>query len=142
MRIRNIPHLELVRRVPGLSGATYRELAEVSSLLDRAHLKPGDLLTKEGGRDRQAFIVIEGQADVIVGGNRVAGVGPGDFVGEICMVDNGPRTATVQATEPMQVFVIGPEAFGPLLSHGGVSQALVLQLSRRLRGANRQLLTV
>jgi CRP-like cAMP-binding protein len=142
MRIRSIPHLDLVRRIPGLSGSTYRELAEVSSLIDRAYLLPGDLLTKEGSRDRQAFIVIQGQADVIIGGNRVAEVGPGDFVGEIGMLDHGPRTATVQANSPMQVFVIGPEAFGPLLSHGGVSQALVEQLSQRLRGADRKLVTI
>jgi CRP/FNR family cyclic AMP-dependent transcriptional regulator len=136
MRIhRKRSHLDQVRRIPGLRGAGARELSEVSSLLDRVQLNPGDVLTREGSWDRTAFIVLDGQADVVIGGRAVRAAGPGEFVGEVAMIDHGPHTATVRATTPMEVFVIGPESFGPLLSYGRVGHALIEQMTARLRAA-------
>ena len=128
-------HLDQLRGIPGLRGAAVRELEEVSRLLDRAQLDAGELLTTEGSWDREAFVVIEGHADVLVGGRRVGTVGPGEFVGEVGMIDHGPHTTTVRATTHMRVFVIGPESFGCLLSYGRVSNVLLERMSSRLRAA-------
>lgn len=127
--------LDQLRMIPGLRGASVRELEEVSTLLDRAHVDAGDLLTTEGSWDREAFVVIEGQADVLSRGRRVSTVGPGEFVGELGMIDHRPHTTTVRATTAMRVFVIGPEAFGCLLSYGRVSQVMLERMSSRLRAA-------
>jgi CRP-like cAMP-binding protein len=134
-RHRKRSHLDQVRRIPGLMGGHERELAEVSNLIDRVQLNPGDLLTREGSWDRTAFIVLEGQAEVVVGGRAVRAVGPSEFIGEVAMIDHGPQTATVRATTPMDVFVIGPESFGALLNYGRVSHALIEQMTARLRAA-------
>ena len=134
-RAHSSSHLDQLRAIPGLRGAPVRELEQVTRLVDRAHVDAGDLLTSEGSWDREAFIITEGHADVLIGGRRVGTVGPGEFVGEVGMINHGPHTTTVQATTQMRVFVIGPEAFGCLLSYGRVSNVLLEQMSSRLRAA-------
>lgn len=120
--------LDEIRRVPGLGDAPRRELAEVSGLLDRAALAAGDELTRGGGWERQAFVVVDGHADVVVGGRRVGVVGPGEFVGHVAMIDRGPHSRTVRATTAMSVFVMGAEAFYDLVSHPAVAAALLEQM--------------
>jgi CRP/FNR family transcriptional regulator, cyclic AMP receptor protein len=134
-RMQSSSRLDHLRRIPGLRGARVRELREVSRLIDRAQVDAGDLLTAEGSWNREAFVVIEGHAEVLSGGRRVGTVGPGEFVGEVGMIDHGPHTTTVRATTPMRVFVIGPQAFGCLLSYGRVGHVLLERMSSRLRTA-------
>jgi CRP/FNR family transcriptional regulator, cyclic AMP receptor protein len=62
-------------------------------------------------------------------------VGPGEFAGEMAMLDLLPRSATVRATTPMQVLVIGPQAFSAFVSHECVAKAMATQLVQRLRRA-------
>jgi CRP/FNR family cyclic AMP-dependent transcriptional regulator len=135
MRRRSIYGLDEVRRVPGLGNAPLRELAEVSSLLDRAALKAGDELTREGGWERQAFVVLDGHADVLIRGCRIGSVGPGEFVGEVAMIDRGPHTRTVRATSDMKVFVMGAASFLDLLTYPRVAGALLEQMWTQLPAA-------
>ena len=136
MKTRTHPVIALLRTVPGFEGLSERQLNELVTLVDEVTLGPGQVLTREGAAGREAFIVIEGQGDVFVDGEPIANVGPGEFVGEMAMLDHEPRSATVRAETPMRVLVIGPRVFSTFLAHGGVARSMATLLSRRLRRAD------
>ena len=135
MKTRTHPVIPLIRSVPGFEGLSERQLNELVPLVDEITLGPGQVLTREGAAGREAFIVIEGQGDVFVDGEPIANVGPGEFVGEMAMLDHEPRCATVRAETPMRVLVISSRVFSTFLTHGGVARSMATQLSRRLRSA-------
>ena len=117
-------HLDRLRRIPGQSAASYRQLVKLSSMVDEVALPKGSLLTRQGARDRQAFLILDGRAEVIVDGTIVAEVGSGDYIGEMGMLDHGPRSATVRAVTPIQALIIGPHAFWTFVGQDGVSQGV------------------
>jgi len=128
--------IEALRSVPGLRGQSDRVLAALAPLVDEIDIAVGQRLTREGVAGQEAFVVVDGDAEVFVDGEAVATVGPGDFVGEMAMLDIGPRTATVRAKTQMRVLVIGPQAFGAFVEHGGVARSMATQLAQRLRRAD------
>ena len=130
------PAIKALRSVPGLRGQSDRALAALVPLVDEVDIAEGTRLTREGLVAKEAFVVVEGEAEVFVDGEAVATVGPGDFVGELAMLDLGPRSATVRARTPMRVLVIGPKAFGAFVEHGGVARSMATQLAQRLRQAD------
>ena len=130
------PVIKALRSVPGLRGLSDRALAALGPLVDEVDIAAGARLTREGLAAKEAFLIVEGDADVFVDGEAIATVGPGDFVGEMAMLDIGPRSATVRAKTPMRVLVIGPQAFGAFVEHGGVARSMATQLAQRLRRAD------
>jgi CRP-like cAMP-binding protein len=135
MRTRD-PRIDLLRTIPGLKGQSDRALAALAPLLDEIAFSPGDRLTREGVSGHEAFIILDGDAEVFVDGQSIATLGRGDFVGEIAMLDHAPRTATVRANTPLRALVVGPRAFGTFIENGGVLQSLATQLAQRLRQAD------
>src|SRR5688500_13975113 len=98
--------VQALRGVPGLRGLRDHDLAEVARLVDEATIPAGRVLIEEGTRGDQAFLVLSGTADVLLGGELIGQVTPGDILGELAMVDLGPRSATVVAATPMRVLVV------------------------------------
>jgi CRP-like cAMP-binding protein len=86
----------------------------------------GKVLTTEGDPGREFFVLIEGTADVRRKGRKVNTMGAGDFFGEIALVSNRPRTATVTATSPMRLLVITDRAFRELMRKTPSIQTKVL----------------
>ena len=125
------PRFELLRAVPGLGSLSDKDLAGLVVLLDEIRVDPGHILTREGVVAREAFIVVEGKADVFLDGELIATVGPGEFVGEMGMLERWPRVATVRASTPMVLLVIGPKVFAAFVDHPGVGRAMATQLSQR-----------
>jgi CRP-like cAMP-binding protein len=93
----------------------------------------GHTLTQQGTIGHQMFIVVEGTGSVSIDDEHVATIGPGEFVGEMAMLDRQPRTATVTAESPMRVLVVDPTAFNAFVRHEYIARAMAMQLSRRLR---------
>jgi CRP-like cAMP-binding protein len=90
-------------------------------------------LTKEGGPGREFFVLIEGTADVKKGSRRINQMSAGDFFGEISLVTQRPRTATVTATSPVRALVITDRSFRTLLENQPEIQAKVMSaLAARL----------
>lgn len=127
--------IEALRVVPGLSGVDARRLRGLASLVDEVSISAGGMLTREGFMGREAFVIVEGEAEVRIDGEVVARVSAGDFVGEMAMLENNLRTATVRAVTPLRALVIGPQAFGAFVRHDEVAREIAVQLSRRLRRA-------
>src|SRR4029453_18215564 len=101
--------------VPLLSGLTGRELRDIAKATVELTLDEGKEFVTQGGVGREAFIIVEGNADVSRGGQTIAQLGPGDCVGELALLDPGPPPATVTAATPLTVLVLGPREFAGLL---------------------------
>jgi CRP-like cAMP-binding protein len=126
--------LELMRRVPLFEHCGRHEIEKIGKLADEVDVPAGKVLMKEGATAQEFFTVIEGSMRVEREGKVIATLGPGDFFGEIALVDGGPRTATVIADEPSRLLVVGHREFHSLLEQNPGIQLQVLQaLAKRVR---------
>jgi CRP-like cAMP-binding protein len=129
--------LALLRRVPMFADLPDHLLARVDGLMTDALVPAGTALTVQHEPGRQAFIVADGEAEVIVDDEVVAEVGPGALVGEMSLLDNQPRSATVVAKTYLHVLVMEPRQFGALFADPHTAQWIAASLSRRLREVSR-----
>ncbi len=128
--------IEALREIPALARLGDQELADVARLGDIVDVPSQTVLTREGEGGREAFLLIEGAVSVESGGEQIAQAGPGDFVGEMALMDRGPRSATVRTTMPTRVLVFDPKTFVEMLeSSPGLTRDLLGQMSERLRRA-------
>ena len=120
-------------KVPLFNGLSKKQLREVSSLATRLDEPAGTLLTKEGRVGNEFIIVLEGEIEVRKGDEVVATRGPGSYVGEIALIDNRPRTATVIAKTPVVIEVIGRREFRTLLADAPELQTEIMNtMAQRL----------
>jgi CRP-like cAMP-binding protein len=119
--------IELIKNIPLFARLSRKELAEVAALADEIDF-PGDKeIIREGERGREFFVLLDGGADVIRSGQRIAHLAKGDFVGEIAVIARIPRTATVKTTEPTRMLVVTDQALRGLLRRMPDMQLKVLQ---------------
>ena len=131
--LRRNEKVELIRKAPLFAHCSKRELQEIAQLADEVDLREGKEMTRQGARGREFFVLLEGSADVTKDGRRINRLGPGDFFGEIALVSDTPRTATVTATSLVRALVVTDRAFRRLLNDVPQIQAKVLQaLAERL----------
>jgi CRP-like cAMP-binding protein len=128
--------LDLLRKLPALAGCSDKELAEVARQVDDWSVTAGTTLTKEGEIGREAFLIVDGRADVVIRGEKVAELGPGEFIGEMSMVDHQPRTATLVAKTPRMLLLTGPGEFADCAARRVVARELTKKLTDRLRRAD------
>jgi len=114
-------------RVPLFCRLSKGELVRIAQLADEVDLPAGKRLTKEGSRGREFFVLLEGSADVERNGQRIATMRGGDFFGEIALVTDVPRTATVTTISPVRALVITDRAFRELLRESPAIQGKVLE---------------
>jgi CRP/FNR family cyclic AMP-dependent transcriptional regulator len=118
---------EAMSHVPLFSRCSRGELRQIAKLADEIDLQAGKVLTKEGARGREFFVLLEGTADVRRDTRLLPSLGPGDFFGEIALVADTPRTATVTATTPVRALVITDRAFRELMRNSPDIQGKVLE---------------
>lgn len=106
-----------LRTVPLFAGCTNHQLERLAALCDWVDTPSGGVLTTEGRTGVEFFLVVAGSAGVQVGGAPVGRVGPGDFFGELALLEHGIplRHATVTAAEPMGLFVFDARGFATVL---------------------------
>jgi CRP-like cAMP-binding protein len=109
--LRRDAKIELLKRVPLFSGCSKSELRELAKSADELDIREGTVLTREGRPAREFFVLIDGTARVTKGEKKIADLGAGDWFGEIALITNSPRTATVTATSPGDVLVITDRRF-------------------------------
>ncbi len=107
--------ITLLKRVPLFAQCSKKELEQLALVADEIDVKEGTVLTSEGDRGREFFVLVEGTADVRRKGRKVNTMGDGDFFGEIALVSERPRTATVTATSPVRLLVVTDRAFRDLM---------------------------
>src|SRR3712207_6945011 len=97
--------------VPLFAGLKRRDLDMVAKCADEIDVREGEALARQGEIGHEFFIVESGRAEVVKDGERVAEIGPGGFFGEMALISEDRRTATVPATEPMTAIVMSGQAF-------------------------------
>jgi len=126
--------LEMLRRVPLLEGLGRKELEEVGRLCDEVDLPAGRVLMREGDSGDEFYLVLEGSVRVDRGGATVATLGPGQFLGEIALVDHGPRTATATCETACRLLVLGHREFNSVMASSQEVRTRVLTaLAQRVR---------
>ena len=101
--------------VPLFSACSQKELARIAKATDEISLPDGRVLMNQDESSKEAFIIVEGKAIVRRNNRKVAELGPGQMIGQLGLLDRGPRTATVVADGPVEVLVLGPREFAALL---------------------------
>jgi CRP/FNR family cyclic AMP-dependent transcriptional regulator len=126
--------LELLARVPLFSALRGRDLERVGQLADEIDVPAGKVLMRQGDTGQEFFIVVDGTLRVERDGKAVAERGPGEFVGEIALVDEAPRSATVTCETPCRLLVIGHREFHELLQEQrAIERAVLVALADRVR---------
>ena len=98
--------LRRLKIVPLFQGLAKKDLEQLSRWADEVEVREGEALARQGTFAHEFFIIEEGTADVTRDGGYVATLGPGDFFGEIGLIESARRTATVVATSPMRLIVM------------------------------------
>ena len=127
MRVSKDSKVAAIARVPLFSRLSKGELARIAQLADEVDLPEGKRLTKEGARGSEFFVLLEGSAEVEREGQRIATMRGGDFFGEIALVTDVPRTATVTTSTPVHALVITDRDFRSLLRDSPAIQGKVLE---------------
>ena len=107
--------IELLANVPLFAGLSKRELGDIASVTDELDVPAGKTLMREGERGREFLVIESGTVDVTREGRVVRQLGPGDWVGEIALIADIPRTATVTTTSDARLLVLTDRAFAKLV---------------------------
>ena len=133
MRLRKNAKVDLLQRVPLFAGCSRADLQRIASIADELDLAEGATLIREGERGREFIVVVDGTVRVSRKGRKLRELGAGDFIGEIALVADVPRTATVTATSPVRLLVVTDRAFRGLLERTpSVSTKVLQSLGERL----------
>ncbi len=133
MRLRKDTKVELLHAVPLFANCSKTELQRIASLADELDLGEGATLIREGERGREFLVVVDGTVRVTKRGKTVRDLGAGAFIGEIALISDVPRTATVTSTSPVRLLVVTDRAFRGLIEEMPSIATKVLQsLGERL----------
>ncbi len=124
----------MLARVPLFATLGRSGLDEVASLCDEVDVAAGTVLMRQDDRAGEFFVIIDGSVEVTRDGAPLRTMGPGDFLGEIAMVDGGPRTATATTTAPCRLLVLTRQEFHTLMAdQADVRMAVLQALAERVR---------
>jgi|Tabmets5t2r1_1033131.scaffolds.fasta_scaffold05219_5 CRP/FNR family transcriptional regulator, cyclic AMP receptor protein len=125
--------VEALKRAPLFEGLSRKELTQLARVSEDMEIPEGATLTKEGEIGHEFFVIIDGETQVKRRGRNLATRGAGDFIGEIALLEQVPRTATVTAKTPLRVFVLTSKDFHHLLEENPKVQGKVLRtLAKRV----------
>ena len=130
--------VESLKRVPIFAGVRDKELGRLVKAMRDSRFNEGEVITTEGRSGVGFFLIEDGNATVSLRGEIVRTLGPGDHFGEIALIDEGARTATITATSELDCYGLTLWEFRPLLQeNGAISWKLLQALTRRVRQLER-----
>ena len=125
--------VQALKGVPLFAGLSHKELVQLERVCEDLEVEPGKVLCQEGEVGHEFFVIVDGTVQVTRQGRPVATLGGGDFLGEIALVTELPRTATVTAETPVRLFVLTGREFHAVLDQNPKVERKVLRtLARRL----------
>ena len=129
--------LDLIRKVPLFATCDRRDIKQIGALAELVDLPAGQVIVRQGATGHEFFVVAEGGLRVERDGQVINRLGPGQFAGEIALIDGGPRTASVIVDVPSTVLLIGHREFHSLLEQYPTIQLKILQiLAKRVRATD------
>jgi CRP-like cAMP-binding protein len=133
VRHRRGARLEALRALPMFAGLGEAALRRIDSQAVEVAVAAGRVLVRQHDLGREALIIAEGCAAICVDEEMICTLGAGELIGEMALLDNGRRTATVTALSAMRVYVLDPREFGALFAEPQTGRWIAAQLARRLR---------
>jgi len=136
MRGRN-DYLDHLAQVPMFSACSKKDLQMIAKASDEVQVASGKTLVEEGQPGHEFFLIVGGTATVLRNGRKIATLGPGQYFGEMALLDRGPRSATVRADSDMTVLVLGQREFSGVVDEvPGLARKLLQYMATRLRDAD------
>jgi len=130
--------VELLERVPLFSGLDRHHLETLARSFKERTFSAGQTVAAEGSGGVGFFVIESGEASVTVGGEDRSALGPGDYFGEVALIDEGIRTATVTATSDLKCWGMTSWEFRPLVEgNASIAWGLLKVMAHRLREANK-----
>ena len=128
--------VEVIERVPFFANMSPRDVEGIAALFKERRFAPGETVTKEGAGGAAFFVIESGEATVSIGGRTVATLTKGDYFGEIALIDEGARSATITASGELVCYGLTYWEFRPLVQHNAtIAWNLLQTLAKRLRTA-------
>ncbi len=109
--------IELLRGVPLFSGCTKKELEQVAMVADELDFGSGKTLIQEGSPGREFFVLVDGTVEIRRKGRKIDTAGPGDFFGEMALLTDQPRNATVTTTSDVDALIVTARNFRGLVEN-------------------------
>jgi CRP/FNR family transcriptional regulator, cyclic AMP receptor protein len=129
-------YLQHLAAVPLFSQCNKEQLKEIGQVADELSVPAGTVLTRQGDPAFQLFVILKGTAAVTRDGQPIATIGAGQFVGEMALLTNTPRTATVTAENDLDVLVLTQAGLHQLLDDiPGLAKHLLFEVANRLVSA-------
>jgi CRP/FNR family transcriptional regulator, cyclic AMP receptor protein len=123
--------VELLQRVPIFSDLDRKELGRIASSMKQRTFQAGDTVTSEGQSGIGFFMIEDGEAKVTVGGEERRRLGPGDYFGEVALLNESARTATITAETDLRCYGLTSWEFRPLVeTHGSIAWKLLQAMSK------------
>ena len=133
-------YLQHLAEVPLFSSCSKRDLQKIAKAADELAVEAGREVVTQGATGREAFVIVDGSATVKRNGRKVGTLSPGDAIGELALLDHGPRTATVTADTELTALVLSAREFAGIIEDvPGLAQKLLAQLAARVRELDRQI---
>ena len=130
----------MLAAVPLFAELSKKDLESLARSAKEVHHQEGAALAREGEAGLGFFLIVDGTATVSVGGRTRAKMGPGDFFGEISLLDNGPRSATVTADSPIHMLGLTQWVFKRLVeSNPAIAMKMLKTMASRLRASSKAL---
>ena len=122
---------DLLKRVPIFSDLDRKELERIASSMKQRIFSAGDTVTAEGQTGVGFFVIEDGEATVTIGGEERRRLGPGDYFGEVALLNESPRTATITADTELRCYGLTSWEFRPLVeTHGSIAWKLLQTMSK------------
>jgi len=116
-----------LKRSPLFAGLSQKELEELAQTSEDMEVEAGTVLARQGESGREFFVVLEGEVDVTRDGKQLDTRGGSDFFGELALVADMPRTATLTARTPLRFFVLTAQSFRSMLARSPDVELKVLR---------------
>jgi CRP-like cAMP-binding protein len=130
---------ELIRQVPLFTDLDKKELQGLASTMKERQFDAGDTIASEGATGIGFFIIDDGEATVSVHGDEVGTLKHGDHFGEVALIDDGARTATITAKTPLKCYGLTSWEFRPLVEHNAkLAWKMLETMAKRLRDAEQR----
>jgi CRP/FNR family cyclic AMP-dependent transcriptional regulator len=122
---------DLLKRVPIFSDLDRKELERIASSMKQRTFDAGDTVTSEGSSGVGFFVIEDGEAKVTIGGEERRRLGPGDYFGEVALLNESARTATITAETELRCYGLTSWEFRPLVeTHGSIAWKLLQAMSK------------
>jgi CRP/FNR family transcriptional regulator, cyclic AMP receptor protein len=124
--------IDLLERVPIFQGLDRRELERIATSMKQRTFRAGDTVTAEGTGGVGFFVIESGEAKVTIGGKDRRTLGPGDYFGEVALLTDSPRTATIVAETDLRCYGMTSWDFKPLVeSHSTIAWKLLQTMAKK-----------